>query len=808
MGTTGMSSRTIFLAIGVIGLILSGCGSDGKDGATGPQGPAGESAVPPTELHMSITSASVNSAPVVNFTVTDQDGKGYAALADTDLRFNIAKLTSGNLGSESTWQNYIVRASGSGEMQGSQERVRTGYPFGTLTNHGDGTYTYTFATDITSPSANPCPSPCTDVDNNPLDISYDSSLTHRIGIQQGNRDLPLVNATFDFVPAGGSPTLERNIVKTETCNQCHRQLRLHGSRIETKLCVTCHNPGSWVSDPANETVDFKIMIHRIHMGADLPVLPYAIGNHDYSTVEFPADVRSAAGKNNANGGTINRVACTKCHDPNDTDTPQAIAYQTPKRAACSSCHNDVDFATGANHPGGIQTDDSGCTTCHKTGTLSPLPGSVMESHTLWDREYAQDCFQYEIVSVTPDPAPPGSTVTVTFKVTNPNPGLALGPDQRPGDPTCSTVATYGVLGDIALGGTTDGNSRLGIDIGWNTRDFNNADADTATGAFVPGLPIQINALDPANVTNNGDGTFSVTATVPVTATGTGRAAIEGHPAEIDPSTGARTVRVPVKGVIKDFGITDAAGGVPRRQVVAIENCNNCHTWLSLHGSNRTEEPQLCVMCHNPNDTDINRRPKDAVTGLPNPDPAITLDGKKEESIDFKRMIHGIHAGAQVNYLGEPEHGFRSKGYVVFGYSGNPTDFSEVRFPEGVLNLCDTCHVDDTYTLEDRSGDGGADWEQPTQDGILATTIDTAPNAVDQASFDAGLLDQADDLNISPTAAVCSACHDDGPALSHMEATGAALFSDTQAMIDTNYEACEVCHGGGKDFDVEQVHGVE
>jgi predicted CXXCH cytochrome family protein len=434
MGTTGMSSRTIFLAIGVIGLILSGCGSDGKDGATGPQGPAGESAVPPTELHMSITSASVNSAPVVNFTVTDQDGKGYAALADTDLRFNIAKLTSGNLGSESTWQNYIVRASGSGEMQGSQERVRTGYPFGTLTNHGDGTYTYTFATDITSPSANPCPSPCTDVDGNPLDISYDSSLTHRIGIQQGNRDLPLVNATFDFVPAGGSPTLERNIVKTETCNQCHRQLRLHGSRIETKLCVTCHNPGSWVSDPANETVDFKIMIHRIHMGADLPVLPYAIGNHDYSTVEFPADVRSAAGKNNANGGTINRVACTKCHDPNDTDTPQAIAYQTPKRAACSSCHNDVDFATGANHPGGIQTDDSGCTTCHKTGTLSPLPGSVMESHTLWDREYAQDCFQYEIVSVTPDPAPPGSTVTVTFKVTNPNPGLALGPDQRPGDP--------------------------------------------------------------------------------------------------------------------------------------------------------------------------------------------------------------------------------------------------------------------------------------------------------------------------------------------------------------------------------------
>jgi OmcA/MtrC family decaheme c-type cytochrome len=799
--------------------MLSGCGSDGKDGAQGPEGPPGppgESTIPPTGLNMNITGATVKSAPVVNFSVTDQDGNPYPFLADTDLRFNIAKLMPGQLGSSSTWQNYIVRASG-GTMQGSQERVRSGYPFGTLVNHNDGTYTYTFATDITAPNfASTCPAPCTDVDGNPLDISYQPSLTHRIGIQMGNSSLPLVNQTIDFVPAGGNPTLERNIVKTETCNQCHNQLRLHGTRIETKLCVTCHNPGSWTDDPVNETVDFKVMIHKIHMGESLPSVEaggtYAIGRHDYSSVVFPADVRSAAGKNNANGGTINRVACSKCHDPNDADTPQAVAYQTPKRAACGACHDDVDFTTGANHDGGAQATDENCLQCHNPTTGGSLPGSVMRSHTIWDREYAQDCYQYDIISVTPDPVnpvPAGSPVTVTFKVTNPNPSKVLGPDQRLGDPTCSANATYNILADPPFGETASGSSRLSIDVAWPTndpmvawtnRDFDNADADPIGAAFVPALPVQVNALDPANVTDNGDGTFSVTATVPGTATGTGEAAIEGHPAEINPSTGTRNVRVPVKGALKYFGITDAAGGVPRRQVVAIENCNNCHTWLSLHGSNRTEEPQLCVVCHNPNDTDVDRR-IDSATGLPKTN---TLDGKKERSIDFKRMIHGIHAGAVEDYNGDPEHGFREKGYVVYGYSGNPTDFSDVRFP-GLLQNCENCHVNDSYTLEDRSGSGGANWTQPTQDGILATSIDTSPNFTDLADFEAKLLDQSNDLNISPTAAVCSACHDEGAAQSHMEATGAALFADTQAMIDATYEACEVCHGPGKDWDVEDVH---
>ena len=73
MRVTSLFGRSLFLVAGIIGLVLSGCsGSDGKDGADGATGPAGPSGVPLTGLNLTITSASVNSNPVVNFTATDQ----------------------------------------------------------------------------------------------------------------------------------------------------------------------------------------------------------------------------------------------------------------------------------------------------------------------------------------------------------------------------------------------------------------------------------------------------------------------------------------------------------------------------------------------------------------------------------------------------------------------------------------------------------------------------------------------------------------------------------------------------------------
>jgi OmcA/MtrC family decaheme c-type cytochrome len=177
----------------------------------------------------------------------------------------------------------------------------------------------------------------------------------------------------------------------------------------------------------------------------------------------------------------------------------------------------------------------------------------------------------------------------------------------------------------------------------------------------------------------------------------------------------------------------------------------------------------------------------------------------EEAIDFKTLIHGIHAGAQTNYDGTEAHGFRETGLVVWGFPGAPCDafggpasnscehdFSHVRFP-GILQDCDACHLSGTYELEDA-------WEYPTSNGVLSTTVSTLVNT-----------DPADDLNISPTAAVCSSCHDSLLARSHMLVPGSALFGETQATIDSaagiTPETCALCHGPGRSSDVEVVHAA-
>ncbi|MDH3514321.1 MAG: OmcA/MtrC family decaheme c-type cytochrome, partial [Gammaproteobacteria bacterium] len=329
----------ILVAATALTFTLSGCsdGSDGSQGAPGEPGQGIASVSDAKGLVIDITSVTINSAPVVNFTVKNQDGVAVSGFSESDLRFNIAKLVPGT---PSKWQNYINRFSG-GTMQGSQERLRSGYPWGTLVDNKNGTFVYTFATDITDPAANPCPGPCTDVEGNALNISYQSGLVHRVTVQQGNSSYPLYNAIYDFIPAGGTVADAREIVKTATCNECHNVLRIHGSRIETRLCVTCHNPGTWSAGTPNQTADFKVMIHKIHRGEFLPSVeagtPYEIGGHDYSTVIFPFSAVAL-------GDTR---SCTKCHDGTtgaSNQTAQGDNWKTQfSKQACGSCHDDVYF---------------------------------------------------------------------------------------------------------------------------------------------------------------------------------------------------------------------------------------------------------------------------------------------------------------------------------------------------------------------------------------------------------------------------------------------------------------------------------
>jgi len=756
-------------AASLLALAMAGCGGGGGSsggaaqvpGAPGVNAAGAAALTASTALNTTITGVTINSPPVVSFTVTNQAGVGMAGLGASDLRFNIAKLVPGSNGGPSTWQNYINRSNG-GAVQGTQERLATGYTFGALVNNGNGSYMYTFATDI---KAATCPAPCTDAAGNALDISYQPGLAHRVTIQQGNSAYPLSAGTYDFMPGGAAVASTRDIVSNAKCNECHNQLKAHGTRVDTKLCVTCHNPGSWVAGAPNTPVDFKVMIHKIHNGAALPSVvagtPYVVNGIDFSKVVFPQDVRN----------------CTKCHDGTvgaSNATTQGDNWKMqPSMEACGACHDDVYFGAARDpakpyqtkpHPGGVVWDgvvspNPSCPVCHTPEKFGDKKDIVFAHNFPTRFKAATAKFKYNIVSATPTTA--GAKPVITFSVTDPTNG----------------DAPYDIKTGAAF--TAGANSTLNVKLGWGSAlglamaDFGN------DGSGQPyGQPVSINALTAA-VAGATAGTYTVTSTVAIPATQTGslRVMMDGHPAGDVTTAGTLTDRLPVTSVFKDYAITGSVAA--RRVVVDIAKCDVCHSVLNLHGNNRTDEPGVCAICHNPNATDAARRPA-------TPAGVLTggTDGKLEESIDFKTMIHAIHAGES------GKGGFRTKGITVYGFGGSVNDFSNVVFP-GKLNDCSKCHAGTSYQL-------AGIWAAPTAGGILGSTISSASASV-----------ATNNLRISPTAAVCSSCHDSALAKSHMQdASMGGSFSATQATINLASEHCVLCHGVGGIVDIRTVHGVQ
>jgi OmcA/MtrC family decaheme c-type cytochrome len=722
----------------IVMLALGACsGDDGNNGPPGPQGPPG----PPgpgagsiniadaTEINATIDEVVIASPPMMRFSLADGTGRPVVGLPASAIGFMIAKLVPGADGNASVWQSYInrIETPGAGPWPGTEDQVQATTENGAdgmLVDNGDGSYEYTYATDVA----------------NVAGVPYDPTLTHRASFEIRGF-VPVLNPNYTFQPSTGATTgiFSRQIVADTSCNACHDQLALHGDgRFTVQTCVVCHNPGSTDAQSTN-TVDLKQMIHKIHRGADLHVVQdggeYAIwgfGNtkHDFSEVEWPQDIRN----------------CRKCHDENNPATPDAANwFNVPTIEACGACHDDVNFETAENHPAGVSVTNSDCTICH--GSDSPIrPDRV---HVILEREAAK-AFQYNIIDIT-DTAP-GETPNVVFSVSDPTNGGAL----------------YDIENDEPFVQGSD--STMNIDIAWTTLALNNLGSNSGSASGTPALPIRINVLG-GGAMNNGDNTFTAVAgsAIPAGTIGSGLVSIEGHPAADVDSDGSYE-RLPVIGVTASYAITDATPQ-DRAKIVDIDRCNVCHERLSLHGNNRTGNIELCRSCHTPDTTDINRRVQYGADSSNSP------DGKDEETVDFKPMIHAIHAG-----------GDRTNPLVVYGFSG-PEDFSRIEFP-GHLNNCENCHLPGTY--------------YPVGASALAATIDTG---VDLDS-------PFDDLNITPNAAACWGCHDRPVAVAHMIGHGGAfdamqtpegtLISQSAGTV---IETCDVCHGPGRVADVGVHHGV-
>jgi OmcA/MtrC family decaheme c-type cytochrome len=744
---------------GLLGLLVACGGGGGGNSAPGvnpgppsPNEPIPPPPIPPTPspnpyseaqvLNAFISSATINAdnQPFIEFQLSDGSNVAITDLTANDVRFVIAKLEESPLGSMTgTWQSYLniiaTPAAGTGteaELQATSESGSRGE----LKNLGDGKYSYQFLASLTN-----LPQDILDqAAVQGLDLDYDPSLTHRVVIQFDNAP-GKANPNRDWVPASGATNgiLTMDIAATANCNRCHDPLALHGGgRIEVQYCVACHNAGTVDPDSTN-TLDFKVMIHKIHRGANLPSvqagIPYVIYGrnneaHDYSHVKFPQDIRN----------------CVNCHvgsatgadlDYTLTETSQGDNWSLyATQAACGSCHDDVNFA---RHRGG-QPDDSKCDSCHSTGGAA---GSIANSHRILTVE-ASAKFEARILAI--NSSMQGEKPVVSFKISNPQTG-----------------DDYDIKTDPVFTGAS-----LSVRTAWNTTDYTN----TGNGAN-NASSISVNALTQSVA--NGDGSFNVTLPLAIPdgsqrpfipATGSGAAVIEGRLSMVL-EQGAPASQVPLTNVHSFFSIDEPDGeAVPRRTSVELENCQSCHQVLSLHGSNRTDDIDNCVTCHNPRNTDLARR----TTANPPP-----TDGKPEESIDFKTMVHGIHAA-----------GMRENPLQVVGFGGTVYVFDEeeVQYPGNLAN-CVACHTEDGYTL-------------PLPSGVLATTINTG----------ADLQSPVDDTVVTPVTAVCSSCHDDTEAVSHMTLQGGS-FSTTQAAIDngTVVETCNVCHAPGKIADVTSVHDI-
>tara|TARA_R110000823_G_scaffold295738_2_gene415547 strand:- start:30188 stop:32416 length:2229 start_codon:yes stop_codon:yes gene_type:complete len=738
---------------------VAACGGGGGNSAAGvnpgPPAPGGPVEPPTPEfpntnpapyaeaaaLFAFITDARINDSqqPVVSFQLTDGNNVPITDLAAENVRFVIAKLQRSPLGNlTGNWQSYINRIEQPGVGPGTQARLQaTSESSGELQHSGGGRYLYTFATRLTDLPADVRAQANTE----DIDLDFDPTLTHRVAIQfDGSRDT--ANPHYDWVPESGATQgiFSLDIAATESCNRCHDPLAIHGgNRREIAYCVTCHNTGTTDANSGNN-LDMKVMVHKIHRGAALPSVlaggEYAIygfrdSKHDYSTLRYPQDIRNCVNchAGTATGSGIDEHLLTAQGD-------NWAEYATA--AVCGSCHDDVDFAT---HKGG-QPDDTRCSQCHGPDKNF----SIVNSHRMLIDE-ARKQFRAEILSV--ENSAPGERPVVGFRVSNP----------LTGEP-------YDILNDpvFAAAGAT-----LRVGMAWNTADYTNTGngSDNANAVATDAL---------ANATGNGDGSYSLGLASPVpdgsgppgeAASGSGVVTIEGHPV-LDTDGDGQTENVPVGDVVRFFSI-DEADGTPmaRRQVVEIERCLACHGSLVLHGSNRADNIDSCVTCHNPRNTD--RGVREIAQNPP-------TDGKQEESLDFKTMIHAIHAAS-----------IREQPLQVVGFRGFTTyvyDEEQVHYPGDLAN-CVACHGEQGYSL-------------PLAESVLATSIDTGEDRQDPA----------DDRVTSPATAVCSSCHDDTVAAAHMTANGGS-FSTTQQAIDSGevVEQCALCHGEGRSADTAQVHDI-
>jgi OmcA/MtrC family decaheme c-type cytochrome len=594
-------------------------------------------------LTITITSATMSSTGVITavYTLTDSAGLPLdPAGVDTPGAISLSYISAYIPNNAEQYVTYNLRTS---TGAAGTFMVPTGDSGGTLTQLSSGAWQYVFKT--------------------PAPAGFDPTATNTVAIY-GSRTLSAFNypndyasTTYNFVPNGAKVTKIRDVVATASCDSCHDQLSFHGgSRRGVSMCVMCHTP-AMVDASTGQSVDFKVFIHKLHLGSSLPSVvagtPYLIGTTNFSNIVFPATSSAS------DGGVTGGFRCTVCHDA--TKATQAKNYLIPTAVACGSCHDNVNLATGQNHAGGPQPNDTMCADCHIPQGELPFDASVIGAH------------------MVPEDAGPGSAypllggVAITLtSVTNGAAGKAptVNFNLLDGNGKPLPLSSMASITFMMAGPTTDyGNTSFGSTV--------------ATPGYVTESAL-------ATTTCSAAGACSYTFTHPVPAGAKGSFAISFYASRtaevlLSGTTAQQTVtESPFNNVI--YFSVDGTPVVNRRTVVTAANCNNCHYSLGLHGGSR-KNPEMCIMCHNPSLTDSSTRAT-AVSAAQKALPAL--------GVNFNLLIHRIHTGVNLPPLGAS--------YTVVGYQGVSYDFTTILYPPfspaGVATdteNCSMCHAPNTET---------------------------------------------------------------------------------------------------------------
>jgi OmcA/MtrC family decaheme c-type cytochrome len=740
--------RLVSVTSALFALLLGGCGGGGGGGAGLPPGAVQMDAIttasPTGNIQAKIGGVTVGSSTVVTFALSDEGGQPLDPNVVTQNSSNRVRFFIAQLDATGNYSNYIGDASHLPTFDGSGSN-----PKGTFATVKPGVYTYTFGLDIK------------DTTKTLNGLAFDAAKTQTVAIQilrntakNGKSFQQMSDPYFSVVPAGGTPG-HREVVAISNCNQCHGKLIAHGSRIEIALCILCHNPNA---NPLStgQVIDFKAMIHKIHMGSKLPSKAYFMNPtfDNFSTVKYPFF-------SNDTLVSVTPIDCVKCHQAGfdtfgnvfglDVDKWQ----EAPTRTNCTTCHNTTSFDGTTSgtvdgvagvamtlHPGGPQANDSGClaTGCH-TLTGAPYSNSVTGAHAVFETVNASKTPVIRILNATN--VGPRKSPTVTFQVTD-GTGTPIVPSTATAAPFANSLQLKWAAKPFGMpdfANTTAGLDALpaGYSYGFPIPSDGQAASITVSGSATSVAAIgKLGTVDAARgiyFVNFSSASTTLKYVLPTLqgdyANGATIAfALQARRGDLTVThNGVATTRN-LGGQVFPAYYDLASGSLAsnseiRRKTVDTNACNGCHKNLvgPIHGGGRPNV-EYCVMCHTPN------------LGVG------TVAG------DFKVFIHKFHRGVDLS----------DQTYNFNGVSG-----ISIRYPND-LRRCNACHIA----------------ENPT---VTMTTPTRVGNPLVQT--------------LQPWNAVCTSCHDSttgtiagasGGAVGHASANPGTTASGDQVCINCHFDS--------------------